>query len=85
MNLQDSFIGATGILLQAATLNASTAPEFGLEILSKLGVVGVVFYMYLDLKKRYERLERQREEDKSDFLEVLDKQQNQMIEILTKD
>ena len=85
MNLQDTFVGISGLLLQAVTLDAAATPEFGLEILSKLGVVGVVFYMYIDLKKRYERLETQREKDKEDFLRVLDDQQNKMIEILSKD
>lgn len=85
MNLQDTFVGISGILLQAATLDASGTGELGLEVLSKLGVVGVVFYMYIDLKKRYERLEIQREKDKEDFLKVLDDQQNKMIEILSKD
>lgn len=85
MNLQDTFVGITGILLQAATLDTTGTGELGLEILSKLGVVGVVFYMYIDLKKRYERLEVQREKDKKDFLAVLDDQQNKMIEILSKD
>ena len=85
MNIQDGFVGITGLLLQAATLDAPVGVDFGLEMLSKLGVVGVVFYMYLDLKKRYERLETQRTKDKEDFLKVLDDQQNKMIEILSKD
>ena len=84
MNLQDTFVGASGLLLQAVTVDGAMGADFGLEVLSKLGVVGVVFYMYIDLKKRYERLEKQREEDKTDFLKVLDDQQNRMIDILQK-
>ena len=84
MNLQDTFVGASGLLLQAVTVDGAMGADFGLEVLSKLGVVGVVFYMYIDLKKRYERLEKQREEDKTDFLKVLDEQQNRMIDILQK-
>ena len=82
MNLQDTFVGASGLLLQAVTVDGAMGADFGLEVLSKLGVVGVVFYMYIDLKKRYERLEKQREEDKTDFLKVLDDQSYHLMFLL---
>jgi len=41
MNIQDLGIGAGGLLLQASTITAETGTAFGMEIVSKMGMVGV--------------------------------------------
>lgn len=61
--MKDFAIGLGGILLQASTV--ATAPEFQLvaELVSKAGVIGVVIYGYIELKKRYEKSEEKREKE----------------------